>query len=238
MCGRYSITKEELRLRDYFGTGENVRLLPRYNIAPTQLAPVVVSDGDVRVESMHWGLIPSWSKDASSGYKMINARAETVLQKSTFRRCFESRRCIALADGFYEWQKQSGISQPFRITLRSGTLFGMAGLWDEWLRPDGTLVKSFTIITTAANESVRPVHDRMPVMLKPENFQRWINSETPCETLQTLLCPYPSAELIATPVSAVVNNARNDVPECTLPLKEAETRSGTGRHSQAELPGL
>jgi putative SOS response-associated peptidase YedK len=173
------------------------------------------------MKSLRWGLIPFWAKEESIGNRMINARAESVPSKPTFKRPFARQRCLVLADGFYEWQKTGSVKQPYRITLQSGDLFAFAGLWDRWKKPDGEELQTFTIITTEANDLTRKLHDRMPVILSPEDYETWLDPtfhET--DTLQKCLRPYPSNEMTCYPVSRMVNSPKNEDPRCIEPLPE------------------
>lgn len=172
MCGRYSITTPVEGMRRVFGFPERPNLEPRYNLAPTQSAPIVRlgEDGRRHLASLRWGLIPSWAKEAAIGSKLINARSETLAEKPSFRGPLKSRRCLVPADGFYEWLKTDAGKQPYRIALADGGVFAFAGLWDRWALPGQDAVESFTIITTAANELLSPIHDRMPVMLDPAAY--------------------------------------------------------------------
>lgn len=194
-------------------------LKPRYNIAPSQDAPVVVITEGPRVELFRWGLIPSWAKDAALGQRMINARAETVATKPSYRKSFKRARCLVIADGFYEWKghPDGKTKTPMRIRLKSDEPFAMAGLWDHWTGKDEKEIRSFTIITTTANEGLSQIHERMPVILKCEDESRWLDPETEPEALMEMLKPYPSDELEAFPVSRLVNSPRNDGPECIEP---------------------
>lgn len=190
-------------------------LPPRYNIAPTQDAPVLLDNGRRQMQMLRWGLIPGWSKDESIGNRMINARAETLLEKPSFRKAFQSRRCLVLADGYYEWKKSGATKIPFRFTLRSGEPFAFAGLWERWQRPDGLPLFSFAIITTEANEEARPIHDRMPVILAPVQFEQWLDPKlTHANVLQKWLNPAVNPALVCYPVSEWVNNPRNDDRRC------------------------
>lgn len=223
MCGRYTLTSELMILQRRFGfCAEQIRLEPRYNLAPGQEAPVVICEEKNTLRMMRWGLVPFWAKEASIGYKMINARAETLPQKPSFRKPFRERRCLILADGFYEWRKAEGKGKklPIRIVLPSREPFAFAGLWDIWKKPDGSLLHSFTIITTQANELLRPVHDRMPVILQPEDEDLWLDPNLKDVTrLTPLLTPCPANALEAYDVSAIVNSPKNDVPECVQPAQ-------------------
>ncbi len=168
---------------------------------------------------MHWGLIPSWAKDPSIGNKMINARAETLLEKPSFKRLVGKRRCLVLTDGFYEWRKEGKRKVPMRMLLKTRELFAFAGLWDRWKKPDGNEFQSFTIITIDANDLLRPIHDRMPVILGRDGEEKWLNPDLkdPSELLP-LLKPYPSELMEAYDVSPLVNSPRNDRPECILEM--------------------
>ena len=221
MCGRYSLKADisQLALRFEFA-GDDVVHKPAYNIAPTQQVLTVTNDGERKAEHMRWGLIPFWAKDAKIGYRMINARGETVAEKPSFRTALRKRRCLIPADGFYEWQKLGGKQKrPMRITLKSDEPFAFAGLWETWKDPEGALVKSCTIITTSANELLSPIHHRMPVILPREQESLWLDQaiENPL-ALASAIAPYPDSELEAFEVSPLVNNARNTGPEVMLPV--------------------
>lgn len=216
MCGRYSLTTPVEAVGRLFEVAERPNLPPRYNIAPSQQAPVVRADaaGGRVLAPMRWGLIPSWAKEAKIGYRMINARAETVAGKPAFRGAFRHRRCLVPADGFYEWRKLGATKQPYRITRADGAPFAFAGLWERWRAPDGAVIDSFTIITTVANETLRPIHERMPVILDPADFGAWLEAGGVGR-----LVPYAGAELAAIPVSTRVNSPKNDDPACIAPLE-------------------
>lgn len=221
MCGRYvqTIGLETLLKRFGFDSGE-IALEPRYNLAPGQEAPVVVEEGARILKLMRWGLVPYWAKEASVGYKMINARAETLIEKPSFKRPFRERRCLVLADGFYEWRKLSGerTGIPMCFTLKSREPFAFAGLWDAWKKPEGDILLSFTIITTKANELLRPIHGRMPVILRPSDEDRWLDPDLKnVDSLVPLLAPYPSDAMKGYEVSTLVNSPKIDVPECIRP---------------------
>ena len=219
MCGRYSLVADmsELALRfDFEGGGETRP--PRFNIAPTQEVLAVTRDsGDSRnaARAMRWGLIPFWAKDPSIGNRMINARAETVDTSPAFRRAFERRRCLVVADGFYEWLKVGKERVPMRVSLSSGEPFAFAGLWETWRSPDGQPVASCTIITTTPNAVMEPVHNRMPVIL-PRNAEGvWLDTSgaRSAAELKELLAPYVGPGLEVYEVSKLVNSPRNDTPE-------------------------
>jgi putative SOS response-associated peptidase YedK len=194
--------------------------VPRYNIAPTQpvLAAYLDDDGQRGLTFFQWGLIPSWSKDVSLGAKMINARSETVAEKPAFRNAFKRRRCLIPADGFYEWQKQNGKKQPIYIHGTDGRPFALAGLWEVWQDPEGTRLQTCTILTTTPNELMAAIHDRMPVIIEPEDYATWLEPGQNPDTALHLLRPYPAEKMAAYPVSTAVNNPRNDSPECIQPL--------------------
>lgn len=226
MCGRFSLVEDpaigapQLFTRDQ--RGEAFR--PRYNIAPTQpvLAVIGTGDGQRSLGHLRWGLIPGWAKDPAIGNRLINARAETVAEKPSFRTSLRRRRCIILADGFFEWQALPGrkVKQPYRITMKDDTIFAMAGLWDRWVSPTGEEIYSCTIITTEANTLLAPIHHRMPVILDGDPLDRWLDPtvQEPGQLLP-LLNPYPAGDMAAWPVSTKVNNPRNDSPDVIAPLE-------------------
>lgn len=212
MCGRFSLTVNEAELNLRFETaGGNAPYTPRYNGAPTQLMPVITNENPDRFSYHRWGLIPAWAKDISIGVKMINARAETIAEKASFRNPLHSRRCLVPADGFYEWQ-QDKEKQPYRFILKNESLFAMAGLWEQWISPQGEIIRTFSIITTRANELMSPIHNRMPVILPREAEKRWLASHSEPEIL-SLLQPFPAADMEAYKISKLINSARNDSPE-------------------------
>jgi len=196
-----------------------VGFTPRYNIAPTQDAPVVVREEEIVLKLMRWGLIPPWAQDESIGNRMINARAETLAQKPSFRQPFERRRCLVLADGFYEWKKTGGAKIPYRFVVKGDEPFAFAGLWERWRKPDDTELHSFVIITTEPNELAREIHDRMPVILAAEHYDRWLDPDFhDTERLQESLRPFPASAMACYPVSPKVNNPRFDEPQCIEPV--------------------
>lgn len=218
MCGRYTLTASGEALAKAFDLPSAPDLPPRFNIAPTQEVAAVRVERPAterRLVLLRWGLIPWWAEDPTIGNRMINARAETVAEKPTFRDAFRSRRCLVVADGFYEWKRLSdGTKQPFYVRLKSGELFAFAGLWDSW-RSDGADVESCTLLTTDANELVRPIHDRMPVILKPRDYDLWLNPEvSDPERLTPVLGAYDASAMEARPVSRYVNDPANDSPRC------------------------
>jgi putative SOS response-associated peptidase YedK len=223
MCGRFTLStdKDDLQSRFGFTDPQGVLLKPRYNIAPSQRHPIVVVKEDVReLDMMRWGLIPSWAKDTKIGYKMINARAEGIETKASFKTPLKKRRCLVLADGFYEWKKQGKSNKvPFLFILKGGKPFAFAGLWDRWNK-EGEEILSFTIITTRANELMQPIHDRMPVILHEKDEARWLDPELQDEDkLLPLLKSFPSDGMQAYEVSTIVNSPKNDTPECIKPVK-------------------
>ena len=221
MCGRYSLKADisQLAMRFEFAADDVVHE-PAYNIAPTQQVLTVTNDGERQAEYMRWGLIPFWAKDMKIGYRMINARGETVAEKPSFRTALRKRRCLILADGFYEWQKLGGKQKrPMRITLKSEEPFAFAGLWETWKNPEGELIKSCTIITTSANEFLSPIHDRMPVILPQEQESFWLDNEVEDPVaLSSVIASYPDDGMDAFEVSTLVNNTRNKGPEVMDPV--------------------
>lgn len=215
MCGRFTLTAETETIKSYFEIKtQNINHSPRYNIAPSQDIPVIVNTSQKRtITLMRWGLIPRWAKDKSIGYKMINARAETIEQKPAFRESFFRRRCIIPTDGFYEWKKQGGKKLPMRIVLPDSRLYAFAGIWNSWTSPEGSSIFSCSIITTAANDYIKNIHDRMPVVLAgEEEYKLWLEQSDPA-LLKELFKPY-QGEMIAYPVSTQVNSPKIDNPAC------------------------
>ncbi|MBS4197231.1 SOS response-associated peptidase [Lederbergia citri] len=216
MCGRYSLfaPREDLAVRFGLVDFEEIEWVERYNIAPSQdVLAIVRTEVGNKIGMLKWGLIPSWAADPKIGYKMINARAETIDQKPSFRTLFKRRRCIIPADGFYEWKKEGAKKTPYRFQLNSKEPFSFAGLWDRW-EQNGTIVHSCTIITTEANSLVKDVHDRMPVILTKESESEWLDRKIQDEhELKSLLVPFRAEEMQAYPVSPLVNSPKNDVKE-------------------------
>jgi putative SOS response-associated peptidase YedK len=199
MCGRFSLTTTEATLNERFRlAGAPEPYVSRYNCAPTQNLAVIVNEEIRRLRYFRWGLIPHWAKDAKIGAKLINARAETIDEKPSFKNAFKQRRCLVPADGFYEWKTENG-KQPFRILLKNKEVFAMAGLWESWKSPEGSVVHSFTIITTAANELMKAVHERMPVILNTEDEEGWLKSSDSNKI--SLLKPFSAAKMEMYPVS-------------------------------------
>lgn len=221
MCGRYTLTTPVGTLVEEFGLTEPLpEVPPSYNVAPTQEVATALADGGGRhLEMLRWGLIPSWAKDPGIGSRMINARSETASEKPSFRKAFKERRCLILADGFYEWQKTNNGKQPFYIHMKGGSLFAFAGLWESWQDPEGPEIRTCTILTIDANELVAPIHNRMPVILHPEYYEPWLDSDVrEVDFLSSLLRPYPSDPMEAYPVSRFVNRPANDAKQCIEPI--------------------
>lgn len=215
MCGRYAIVLAgDGALQRRFSLEELLDdPASRYNVAPTQTLPVIVRNSPNRVEMMRWGLIPSWAKDAAIGSRMINARAETVAEKPAFRRPLRSQRCLVPASGFFEWKREGDGKTPHFIHLPDEPLFAFAGLYDTWRDADGQVVRSYTILTTEPNAVMAPIHNRMPVILRREDEDDWLDPEnTEPKHLLPLLRPYPARAMAAYPVSRMVNSPANDTP--------------------------
>lgn len=223
MCGRFTLTLDVADLKEEFDLGNlPPDFGPRFNVAPSQPVAVVTNADQRDVELMRWGLIPSWAKDISIGNRLINARAETLLEKPSFRNAFQRRRCLILADGFYEWQKpqdKRGPTIPYYFQRAGRKPFAFAGMWEFWRSPEGEPLRSCTLITTTANALVSPVHDRMPVMFTGENCWDWL-LKTQVEELNQMLAPFPADQMVAYPVSRLVNDPSVDAPEVLLPLAE------------------
>lgn len=215
MCGRFEIHSAIKLIAEIFGISEwEIEYSPSYNIAPSQDILLVVNDGKRRLVKSRWGFVPSWSKELSAGYKMINARAESVADKPSFREAFQNRRCLVVADGFYEWKKEGTTKRPFYIRLKSGKPIGFAGLYSVWKSPEGEQICTSTIITTNANEIVLPLHDRMPVIASPDEYGLWLDPNIHDKAiLQKILKSYPSEELDVYEVTPKVNSPKNNAPE-------------------------
>jgi putative SOS response-associated peptidase YedK len=223
MCGRFALYSDPFTLAKRFKAEALSELRPRYNVAPTQNIPIVRKEGEKkRFAIAHWGLIPLWAKDTKIGYHTINARAETVASKPAFRNAFRHRRCLIPADGFYEWQVIPGFKakQPWFIILEGRKPMAFAGLWERWRSPEGENLESCSIIVTDANELMRPIHERMPVILAPEDWDVWLESGAKdVQALQNLLKPYPAEDMKAWTVSTKVNSPRNDSVDCLETLE-------------------
>jgi putative SOS response-associated peptidase YedK len=216
MCGRFTLRTPMAVLIGQFeiNLGTEIQLPLRYNVAPTQdIAVVRSTDAGRELTIMRWGLIPSWSKEANSGPPLFNARSETAAEKPTFRSAFKSRRCLIPADGFFEWKKIGKARQPYYFQLADRKPFAFAGLWEKW-----KTIESCTLLTTKANELVAPLHDRMPVMLSPNDYEEWLDPQA--TEPGKLLDQYPATEMTATPVNPIVNKSGNEGAECIQPVDD------------------
>lgn len=217
MCGRYTLATPVGRLAEEFGfDSSSTEFRTSYNVAPTRQVPVVLAEGGKRrLEMLRWGLVPSWADDPGIGSRMINARSETAPEKPSFRRAFRDRRCLIPADGFYEWKREDGGKQPYYFRMDGGRPFAFAGLWESWTKDRE--IRSCAILTTAANEVVAGIHDRMPVILPKAHYEAWLDPEAERDELTGLLVPYPGDDLETYPVSRFVNSPGNDDPRCIEP---------------------
>lgn len=217
MCGRYAQYSPADAIADLFGAAIEIEALaPRYNAAPTQWLPVIRqrTNGERVLQSLRWGLLPSWARDETIAARLINARAETLAEKPAFRAAYRARRCVVPADGFYEWAKRPDGKQPYFIHSPDGTILAFAGLWERWARPvDAEVIDSFTIVTTEANPRLRALHDRMPVILAREVVDVWLDRTSDPARLSALLMPFPEERLAMHPVSRAVGNVRNEGQE-------------------------
>ena len=225
MCGRYTLSVTPEMLRTLVNVDASLNLQPRYNIAPTQMAPVVrPSEHGRRMDMLRWGLIPSWSKDKAIASKLINARGETVARKPSFRDSYQKRRCLVPVDGFYEWRREGDVKLPFRIGFKGGGPFVFAGLWESWTVPEnqedaGSVIETYTIVTTDANDKIAPIHRRMPVIVDPADYDLWLTGGP--EEAANVIRAYPPDKMAFYRVSTRVNNVRNDDEDCIAPLKKA-----------------
>jgi len=222
MCGRFTLKTPVETLAEVFELPAVPDLQPRFNIAPSEaLATVRVAGKDPQRELaiLRWGLVPSWAEDPKVGNKMINARSETVATNGAFRSAFRRRRCLVLADGFYEWQRQEKRKQPFYIRMKDEAPFAFAGIWEVWEGKAGQVLETCTLLTTEPNELMSPIHNRMPVILDRKAYDLWLDPEMrEAEPLQALLRPYPAEKMTAYPVSQLVNSPGNDIPEVLEPV--------------------
>ena len=221
MCGRFTLTVNPAELQDTFTDYIfPTRYVPRFNIAPSQPVLAIPNDEKNTADFFIWGLIPMWAKDPSIGNRLINARGETIAEKPSFRGSFKHKRCLVLADGFYEWKSNAGkkTKTPYFIHMKDRKPFAFAGLWDSWEGSDGSSVKTCTIITTEPNELMESLHNRMPVILHPRDYGKWLDTspQTP-ENLLPLIKPYPADFMSAYPVSTLVNKPDNDSPQLVVP---------------------
>jgi putative SOS response-associated peptidase YedK len=222
MCGRFTLRAPAAAVAKEFGLFDVPELSPHFNICPSQSVVIVRQRSEAEGRELafvHWGLIPSWAEDPKIGNRMANARSETAATKPSFRSAFKSRRCLIIADGFYEWQKTDGGKQPYLIGMKDGRPFGMAGLWERWEKGEEP-VESCAILTTGANELMEPIHERMPVILSPKQFDLWLDPK--CQDsgkLAGLMQPYQAKDMLAYAVSIRVNNPKNDTADCIEPMK-------------------
>ncbi|MGB2992829.1 MAG: SOS response-associated peptidase [Paenisporosarcina sp.] len=224
MCGRYSLFADFRKIEERFGeaTFDVEEYEESYNIAPSQMILSVVNDGSKnRIGYLKWGLVPPWAKDPKIGFKMINARAETVHEKPSFREALKKKRCLIVANSFYEWKQTEDRKVPMRIKMKNNELFAMAGLWESWTSPSGVLVHTCTILTTEPNDLMSTIHDRMPVILKEEDEQTWLNPAIKTiEELKPFLIPLENGLLEAYEVSDKVNSPKNNAPELIVKVGE------------------
>lgn len=245
MCGRFTLRTPAHELARQFELFDGPQLSPRYNIAPSQQIAAIRRAADPALAPpqgrelvlLRWGLIPHWAQDTAIGNRTINARGETAATKPTFRSAFARRRCLIPADGFYEWRAEGGRKQPYLIQRGDQRPMLLAGLWDEWRGPDET-IRSATIVTTSANNELRALHERMPVILGPDQIDAWLDPDGQREQLEALLRPLPEGQLELVPVSTLVNSPANDRPECVEPIapatKPETTRSAAARRATAK----
>jgi putative SOS response-associated peptidase YedK len=224
MCGRFTLTRSAAEVAEHFGLAAAPELAPRFNVAPSQRAPVVRAgpDGKRECATLAWGLVPFWAKHARDAARHINARVETLAERPAFREAAARRRCLVPADGFYEWSGARGSRQPHHVALADGGLLAFAGLWERWRAPDGEPHESFAIVTTAATPNIRGLHDRMPLVVDPAGYGAWLAPEA--HDVARVLGALPTtrgAELVVRPVSSHVNDVRHDDPRCLAPAEQA-----------------
>jgi len=215
MCGRFALVSTPEKLAHHFNLKRKVTIEPRYNIAPSQ--PVVIIREETtgnKLSAVRWGLIPHWAKDEKIGNKLINARAETVQEKPSFRDAFKSRRCLIPATGFFEWKHHGRMKQPYFIKMKNGGLFAMAGVWESWRSPDGKVIESCSIITTEANGIVGKIHDRMPVIIPAQSYGLWLSSASNGQSFLEYLKPHSPFTMTSYPVSSMVNQVKNEGEVC------------------------
>jgi putative SOS response-associated peptidase YedK len=230
MCGRYRVSRRKQLIEEHFECVGDADWTPRYNVAPTQPVPVIrqhPKEPRRELSLVRWGLIPSWAKDPSGSAKMINARSETAATKPAFRDALKHRRCLIPADGFYEWKRSGSAKQPFCFEVHDGELFAFAGIWERWRDKDGKNLKTCSILTTTPNALTAAVHDRMPVILHPMNYDLWLDpSVRDTETAAEMLKPYDARVMSCYPISARINHVANDDEECCarVELVQAQAR--------------
>ncbi len=222
MCGRYTQTDDGRVIAVIFKCKlDQVTIQPNFNVAPGQQAPVVVvHEGERAAVRMKWGLVPFWAKDSTIGHKLINARGETAAEKPSFRQAFVKRRCLVAASGFFEWTKPAKGRQPFLFQLKEQPMFAFAGLWETWGTPESEKLHTYTIITTDANDTVKAVHHRMPVILAPDQHDAWLDPGRPADALKELLRPFPANRMNCRKVSTYVNSPRNNDPACIEAIED------------------
>lgn len=226
MCGRYTLSVNAEEIAAHFSAvWRDLGLtahVPRFNAAPGQRLPIVrAGQQGPEIVTAHWGLIPFWAKEASIGAGLFNARADSIAMKPAFKAAFKRRRCLVPADGFYEWKAgpaPRGPKQPYHLALKPGGLMAFAGIWERWTSPQGETIESFAIITTEANATVKPIHDRMPVIVPPEHYARWLGVTRDPAYVLTLIEPTPASALRAVAVGTLVNHADRDAPDCIAPI--------------------
>lgn len=218
MCGRFALKTPPARLAARFGLDEYVDFGPRYNIPPGTDIPVIRTspDGKRVLHLLRWGLVPHWARDPGIGARLNNARGESVAEKPAFRDAFKRRRCLVPADGFYEWKTIGKIKQPYYVSLKSGEPMALAGLWESWRAPDGGLLRTVCIVTTASNPLMTPIHDRMPVIVEPRDWTAWLTA--PADEVAGFMAPYPGAEMQTWPVDRRVSQARDDDEKLIEPV--------------------
>lgn len=222
MCGRFTLTSNLEVLLSRFAVAQHIlKLTPRYNIAPNQAHPVVIQEQGIRLMNpMRWGLVPNWSKDETRSANLINARAETITEKPSFKGSIKGRRCLIPSDGFYEWRKDKGNKIPMYITVNGNQPHAYAGLWDEWVSPDGSPLHTFTIITTVANDLIKSFHPRMPVILEPQDYSRWLDTKRYSDKeVLGMLKPMNADRMAMRAVSKQVNHVDIDNPTCLNPYE-------------------
>lgn len=215
MCGRFALAVTPEELANHFNLKRKVTTVPRYNIAPSQQVVIIRARArEYTTAAVRWGLIPHWAKDEKVGYKLINARVESIQEKPAFREAFNHRRCLVPAIGFYEWKQDGNRKQPYFVKMKNGSLFAMAGIWESWLSPEGQKIESCAIITTAANTIVAKLHDRMPVILPKDCYGLWLDSNREGFSFPEYMRPYDPFKMTAYPVSSMVNNVKNEGEGC------------------------
>jgi len=228
MCGRFKLSASGAKIVQAFRIASHIDLLPRYNIAPGQDIATIRWQPETKERGLvmlRWGLVPAWAKEAKIGYSLINARAETLTEKPSFREAFRKRRCLIPADGFYEWrQVNAKRKQPYAITMKDSCIFAFAGLWEQWQdKVTGEIIESCTVITTAPNEICAPIHDRMPVILAPQNYAAWLGEESATQDqLTSILKPYPADRMTTYPIAPQIGTAKNDSPLLAEPMADQE----------------